>query len=685
MKVNKEVMAPVKKITSLIKSDDNTHIWQFSRIGGENRVNLQSGSDLEALAMLDQKLWTALSCPVHGMEIDSRTLELIDTDNDQRIRVPEILAAMQWLLALTNNHDDLLQANQVMPLSAINVSTEEGKAILASAKQILFNLGKAEQQEISVAEASATEQILSNSLFNGDGIILESATEDEGLKQMIGQILAISGSIADRNGQSGITGDLLTDFLSKCADYDQWYARSESESETLLPFGTETAAAYAAYQAIQSKINDYFLRGHLASFDQATSGQWNQFAAQAEALSPNNLAECAEAIAAFPIAMGYAAAMPLTQGINPAWKKQLENFRTLVLTPLFPGQEQLTQEAWDSIPARFAGYLAWQAEKKGAEVEHLGIALVREYLNGSHEASLRSLIEQDKAVEKEINDIGLVEKLTRYYCDFYTLLRNFVTFSDFYSNEHKAMFQAGRLFIDQRCCELCIRVSDMPKHNSMAGYSGICLVYCDCVSQLKNERMTIVAALTDGDIDNIMVGRNAIFYDREGNDWDATLIKIIDNPISIRQAFWSPYKKLSRMISRQIEKVASSKEKAVESSAATGVEKSSAHVEEGVHRSMQTAPAQAAAPAAPPFDIGKFVGIFAAISLALGAIGTVIMSILTGFLKLTWWQMPLAIIGIILAISLPSMVIAYLKLRKRDLAPVLDANGWAINARITVN
>jgi hypothetical protein len=193
--------------------------------------------------------------------------------------------------------------------------------------------------------------------------------------------------------------------------------------------------------------------------------------------------------------------------------------------------------------------------------------------------------------------------------------------------------------------------------------------------------MTIVAALTDGDIDNITVGRNAIFYDRQGRDWDATIIKIIDNPISIRQAFWSPYKKFSRFLNSQVEKFASSKEKAVEASAASHAEKVTSNVDAVV----KSGPAAPAAAPAQPFDIGKFVGIFAALSLALGAIGSVIMSILTGFFKLHWWQMPLAILGIILAISLPSMVLAWLKLRKRNLAPVLDANGWAVNARLTIN
>ena len=38
-----------------------------------------------------------------------------------------------------------------------------------------------------------------------------------------------------------------------------------------------------------------------------------------------------------------------------------------------------------------------------------------------------------------------------------------------------------------------------------------------------------------------------------------------------------------------------------------------------------------------------------------------------------------------LLISLPSVVLAFLKLRKRNLGPILDANGWAVNARAKIN
>ena len=49
------------------------------------------------------------------------------------------------------------------------------------------------------------------------------------------------------------------------------------------------------------------------------------------------------------------------------------------------------------------------------------------------------------------------------------------------------------------------------------------------------------------------------------------------------------------------------------------------------------------------------------------------------------WQALLIVVGVILIISAPSMLIAWLKLRKRNLGPILDANGWAVNAKAKIN
>ena len=678
--VRKKIRNKVKKITA---SNNNGHVWQFSRVGGVNRVNLLSGADLLALDQLDKKIWAALSCPVDGLEIDPQTLQLIDTDKNGRIRVPEVIAAVKWITSVINDPDDLLKEESTLPLSAINDKTEEGKILLASVKQILKNLGKPKDTTISVEDTSNLPGIFADTKFNGDGIVTEKSTSDESLKKIIVQIIETVGSSLDRSEEQGVSADQVKEFYEQCEAYSNWYKLSEDNAKNILPFGDKTADAAAAFQAVEAKVNDYFLRCRLSEYDADSKEVFGLLKSQYEAFSSKELSAGTEEMVALPIAkMNDKKSLPLTEGINPAWENAMKAFYELVTFPLFPKKTQITQTEWEMIVHKVNVYRNWQSEKQGAAVESLGIEEVRAILKADQQEALHALIEEDLSLATEVDNIFQVDKLTRFYRDIFRLLKNYVNFCDFYSLDKKAIFQAGSLYIDQRRCDLCIKVNDMAKHGSMAGFSDMFLIYCDCVSRSKGEKMTIVAALTDGSNNNIRVGRNAVFYDRDGNDWDATIVKIIENPVSIKEAFWSPYKKLGRFISEQIQKFAAKKDKEVMEDTAGKIE---ATGEKLATADLTTPVAPAAAPAPVPFDIGKFVGIFAALSLALGAIGSFLMVTVTGFLKLKWWQMPLAIVGVLLAISLPSMILAYLKLRKRNLAPVLDANGWAINARLAVN
>lgn len=262
-----------------------------------------------------------------------------------------------------------------------------------------------------------------------------------------------------------------------------------------------------------------------------------------------------------------------------------------------------------------------------------------------------------------------LRKLLLLHRDFYRLLRNFITLEDFYDLNEKtiASFQAGTLIIDQRACHLCIRVNDPAKHDAQAPLSGMYLLYCNCVNQKSGKTAQIVAAMTQGEIKNLSVGKNGIFYDNDGLDYDATVTKIIDNPISIRQAFWTPYRKFAKWIEEKINKSAAEKD-------AKAFDDMTAKVDAV---KVEGAPDGAQKPA---FDIAKFAGIFAAIGMALGMIGTMLVSVAKGWVTLTWWQQILVFCGILLLISGPSMIMAWLKLRRRNLAPVLNANGWAVNA-----
>jgi hypothetical protein len=426
-------------------------------------------------------------------------------------------------------------------------------------------------------------------------------------------------------------------------------------------------------RAVSTKVEDYFARCRLATFDARATHALNREETAYLELAARDLTITSTEIAALPLArVAPGQPMPLTEGINPAWAEAMARFRSAAVVPLLGECASLSEGDWRLLESRITPFEGWQKDKKGAAVEGLGIARVREILNSDAHKAIAGLIARDLAEAENADAIADVDKLVRFYRDLHRLCVNFVNFEDFYRRGRMAIFQAGTLYLDQRSCELCLTVADPAKHAALAALAGAYLVYCDCTRKIDGAKLQIAAVFTDGDADNLMVGRNGIFYDRQGRDYDATVVKILDNPISLRQAFWSPYKKLVRMIEEQVAKRLGAADAAASAR-------------------LQATAAKVAAPdqqAKPPEPKKTDIGTVAAIGVAFGALGTFLATLLayvTGVIKMG----PLAVLGAIVAVMLlvsgPSLIMAFLKLRKRNLGPLLDANGWAINARARIS
>lgn len=652
-----------------------THTWKFFRAGGFDQVQLDNGADLLALPRLDQKLWVALSCPTRGIEFDSRTLDMIDADGDGQVRANEVLAAISWAGALLKNPELLVNGADSLALADIADDSEEGKQVLASALHILKSLGKPQATSISLADMADVEKFLAGLQFNGDGVICVKQIADTALSATVNDIAKTSGWLADMSGDIGINQEIADKFFADAGAYAAWYAQGETDA-AILPLGADSRIAAEALHAVREKIDDYFIRCQLASYDARAAAPLSRSVDDYQLLAAKMLSSQNEDVAGFPLATVAAdKPLPLIAGINPAWQDKVEALREHVVHPLLGEKQNVTAAEWSALCARFAAYDAWQRAKPASPAGELGIARLREILAGDHQARISALIAQDKAVESQIRSIRAVERLIRYQRDLFRLANNFVSFREFYSGKQKAIFQAGTLYLDGRSCELCIQVEDVNAHAAYANASGVCLAYCELVRNGGSEKMNIAAAFTAGDSDFLMAGRHGVFYDRKGRDWNATIVRITDHPISIRQAFWSPYKKVSRIISEQLQKFAASKASAVQERVVKVVMESGSN-------------AAAAVPGVPPkapFDVAKFAGIFAAIGLAIGAIGGIIASIVSGIFSLKLWQVPLAVAGLMLAVSLPSMLLAWFKLKRRNLGPILDGCGWAINARVRIN
>jgi len=640
------------------------HTWNFFRTGGVDQVALTTGADLLALEHLDQKLWVALACPVKGLELDEKTLALIDTDGDGRIRVPELLAAITWSAARLSDVGTLLAGTDGLPLAALNLNTPEGRAVHASAQQILANLGKKNATTITIAESADTAKIFAASPLNGDGVIPPEAAAEAATKQLITDMIASTGGTAVRTGSLGVTAADIEKFFVALADYAAW--ATAGAAAAVLPLGDQTSAASAAIAAVRAKIDDFFARCRLAAFDARALAALNRSETEFLAIAAKELTRSAAEVAGFPLARIEAGrTLPLLDGVNPAWSAALATLHAAAVTPIFgAAKTTLTAAEWADLQTRFTAHDAWAAAKAGAACEKLGLARAQEILASKGRDALATLLAEDLSLAPQFAAMAGVERLARYHRDLRSLLHNFVNFADFYSRDRWAVFQAGTLFLDSRSTEFCVRI-DAP--NPLAVMSKAYIAYCSC-TRAGCPPMNLAACFTQGDSDYLFVGRHGVFYDRAGRDWDAVITGIVDNPISIRQAFWSPYKKFLRMIEEQVAKRAAAAEAASNARLATAAEK--------------TANADAVK-VEPPNKVD--VGAVAAIGVAISGAVTAITLILGYVFALKLWQYPLVLVGLVLVISAPSMLIAWLKLRQRTLGPLLEGNGWAVNGRVKIN
>lgn len=655
------------------------HSWQFFRAGGVDQLLIRNGADIAHIRELDLKLWVALACPTRGVEFDPRTLDLIDTDHDGRVRPPEIIAACEWVCAQLRDPDALMRGGDSIALASMAPGDGKSASLADEARRILDVRGKPDADTLTLADVTDRSALLAAMRFNGDGVITPDTTDDAATRSVIEQIIQSHGALADRNGKNGIDRKRAEAFFKAAQALANWQAgAADSQGDGAPLLDGDMLGAAQAVNAVRAKVDDFFARCRVAAYDPRAVEAMNPSKEVYQALGTLKLDLQAASIADLPLApIAADRSLPLAHGVNPAWADAVRALQHDAVRPFLGAQAaELTESDWQALKQRVTPCQRWLDARPDTPLNALSTTQITQAL--AQQQAVMALIEEDERVEPHNARIVELEKLIRLQRDLVHLLHNFVSFKEFYRREG-AIFQAGTLYLDGRSCELAVQVVDAAKHAPLAGLAKAYLAYCHCTREGKT--MTIVAAFTAGDVDFLFIGRNGVFYDRQGRDWDATITKVIENPTSVSQAFFSPYKKFLRMIEEQVAKRAAASDTAAQGSLGN------------LATTLTTADKAAVAPAAgkaatPPavkLPGGRFdVGTVAAIGVALGSISAVMVGIFGKFVDLGQW-IPIALVGIVLAISGPSMLVAWLKLRQRSLGPILDASGWAINGRMRIN
>ena len=340
-----------------------------------------------------------------------------------------------------------------------------------------------------------------------------------------------------------------------------------------------------------------------------------------------------------PLVMdGPAAVLPLDGNLNPRHAGAIEAFREKVVKPLLGEIGDLSRGGYLKAKAAFAPYRAWLASKP--------------VMNAGAKGEL----------EEE-------ERVVRYRMHLVEYVRNFVNQANLYGEDSAPVFLTGTLFIDGRECRLCFHVENEGVHSALAAKSDCCIVYLK-IARKGAAPGSVCAVVTSGRTIPLSVGRNGIFYDRDGTVWDATVTKVVLAQVSLCEAFWAPWRKIGELVGDQVKKfVGDAQTKSV-----GGVTKAIDGI--GENAAKPVAPAPAADRSANGAALASSV---AALGIGVGMVGAAFAGIVGLVAGLPWWKTAVGVLLVMAAVSLPSVVLAWFKLRRRDLGAVLNACGWAVN------
>ena len=604
------------------------HRWHFFKSARCIQPRIKTGADLLALKDLDKKLWTVLSAPTAGLRFDAATLAFLDADGDGRIRPSDILAAIDWMAVRFKNLDFLFDGRPEIPLACVQDETPEGRALAHSFSNILLRAGKADASVLTLADVMGTGDVFNAQPFNGDGVVTEASTPEADLAAVIHEIAAAEGTVPDRSGEPGIDRAKTEAFFAAAAARLAWL----KDGAAVAVKGEKTAAAYAALQAVEAPINAYF-----------------------------KPAEDRPLVSDQPDPV-----LPLTSDqIHPDWRAAFRTFAETVLE----SAEPLTRAAWQDVQATFAPYAAWRAAEAGKTVSALDRTRLETLLqDGAWHAKVNALIDKDQALEDEYKRFVDCERAIRYAAYLTDWLCNYVNQADLYDPSRDGVFRTGDLFIDGRTCRLCFHVAQEAAHAALAARSQCCLLYAKLTRPASGETREICAVVTAGTTAGLYAGRNGLFIDEEGREWEAVVVKVVEAQVSLREAFWAPWVKIGTTISEQCKKFLTSKQ------------------DTAVSQVGKTATEATVPPAKSPSDGANATALassVAALGVGVGMAGAALGGLIGLVAGLPLWKVLTGIASVILIVSLPSVVLTWFKLRARDLGAILNAGGWAVNRPLT--
>lgn len=661
----------------------------FENYGGYYHLRISTAEDLKHLLNLNDGRWLATSCPRFGVNVDSAFLSYLDEDGNSRIVSDEVRRAVEWTFERLKPDPSWTTRQASLPVRLIREETPQGKALIVAIRHILEHQGRPEATEISLEEIRNHQKIMANAVYNGDGVIPPECIENPEIQAFIRDLITVYGGSPDLSGREGIESAHLDRFVSEASAYLEWHA----QRTTVLPYGESTPTMFETLKAVRDRVELFYAQCALARFDPRVLEQARLREEELQEMIWSPREAILERLRLAPLATPNPKSILRFDEVNELDREAIARFRNTVILPLLGERDQLHESEWRSLVNAFSDYERWLASKPETPLEALGAEKLRAYWEAPFVGNLRAMIEADREVAAELQEIQNLEKTVLYHQWLWEFANNYASFPRLFSPKERALFQMGTLILDAREYFFALRVENRASHANLAKNAGLFLLYLRVTGAHPSETFEVVVPVTRGSSTGLYVGRRGVFYGVDGKEYDAEITQIIENPINFWESIKDPLRRIRDLITTRAELLAQSVQKEVE----TRVTHVTSRVETGVQSSLRTVP-QTTSSSETPLPTAALKPTAGARDLMIGT-GFVVAGLATSFkfladtaeklrepgalLRLFYILSASAGAFLVVIMAVTSLT-AWMKLRRRDLGVLLQAGGWAINGRIRV-
>lgn len=636
---------------------------QFQLQGKAYHAVLRNAADLEEALSISETLWVATSAPVSAFRLDKEFLKALDRDVDGRINAAELRAAVSWTLGLLTDRSGLDSGSADLSIASVTAELPEGQKI----RSLLERIG-GESGSVSLGKLRTWRQRLESRPVSEAGVVLPEAAETDAVRAWMSELLTVLPGVPHPSGKAGIDEATLRSFETLARKRLQWLAEAESDApghrSAARPLGDDSESAYQVYLQVRDALDRYFALCDLCTLDpSALDKVWPGVVPDARA----GEAEIVEALRLAPIAKPSAdGLLRLGAHVNPAYALDLHEFRSRLIIPFFDKTDEvLSRSDWRRVRSAMETHAAWKAREPAPELAKIAPERLRELLDSPHAAAVRGLIAGQTSAAIDLQQVRLAETLALHQAHLLTFANNFISFPHLYDPGCRAAFEEGSLFMDGRRFNLAVRVPDRAQYLRNVEGGTMFILILKLEHPARPEGLEIAVPVTAGRKGNLKTGKHGIFQDVNGKEWFATVTHICDNPVSLTEAMSAPFVRLGQLFSRKVESITQAAEKKLDQST------------EALDLSTPTPPP----PTPPPASAGPAASgqMLAGGGIALAALGSSLAFMTKTFSGLSLGQILGGLAVAVLAVMVPSAIVAALRLRKRDLSVLLEGAGWAVN------